>query len=1325
MTTLHWVYLLLLVYCLGLSSFNTSSHMELLRVGSLNMNGGRDRGKQAMLYEIIRLRKTNVIFLQETHSTRDDEVDWGLWWEGDYYLSHGSNTSAGVAVLFSRSLQGVVLSTVEIVKGRALLIKAEIKGIIFAFVNVYAPNRGSERFEFFGVLHNALLSYVEAGVCITMGGDWNCTTQFVIDRNGEEPHWRSSEKLASLISDCDMIDVWRHKNEGVRQYTWLKVGESRVCGARLDRFYVSRGFYNRVVRTGVFPVGFSDHHMVTVETSVTSMTPAHYYWHFNVRLLQDSVFCGNFSLFWDKWRVQKHSFESLSQWWDVGKAQIRAFCQSYSAHAASSVRLAVKKLQRDIEDLEKRIDGNSGEGLQGVLAVKRQELGSYLQEQVKGALIRARISSIKDVDAPSSYFFNLERKAAQQKQMFFLRRGDGTLTSDPAEMRSLAVRYYAELYGAEECDGDSAADLLQGLPQLSPGQREELDSDIAFEELTAAVKQLSTGRSPGVDGLPAEFYQRFWTVLGRDFYDVVLECLQTGILPTSCRRAVLSLLPKKGDLGFLKNWRPVSLLCLDYKILSKCMANRLKCYLDTVIFRDQTYCVPERTIMDNLFLVRDVIDFGLMNNDRLGILSIDQEKAFDRVDHGYLFNTLAAFGCGDKFVGWLRLLYNEAAVMVKVGGALSVKVPVQRGIRQGCPLSGQLYSLVIEPLLCRLRRDLRGVPTTGDPSGTRVSLSAYADDVTVLVTAQEDVEVLESSLEVYEKASSAKVNWGKCEGFLMGSWAGMGVPRLPGGLTWGREGLKVLGVFLGSTAFQQRNWEGMLDKVSARLSKWSWLLPRLSYRGRVLVVNNLAASMLWHRMMVLEPPGELIREIQRKMVAFFWSGQHWIRAAVLFLPVAEGGQGLVDIQSRVKAFRLQSVKRLLYQRDLPWTQLAGGILHRAGGLGYDLQLFWIRLAEVSLSGLTPFYRSLLQVWKTVFEVSRGAGLSGAWIREEPLLYNPLLQTRLLSSSSIRACLLRSGCTKLGHVLQTNGWRSPTELRKVTGLYSPRLVTQLLEEVESVLPGCYRELVVRGGTLDRQAAGAPAPNLTVRLAVQLDPEEETVPGTLFHIPALGRFQEVPKDALYLACVKVAHQAVLKRQRLSHWPGLFRPDFPLRDRWRSLYKPPIEKRSGDLQWRIIHGAIATDRHVAHLNPAVVGQCRFCGQDESVEHLFLRCDRLGGLFLFLKSCFDAFHEEFSNRVFIAGVRYRVKVRKRVSLLNYVTGTAKLAIWKTRKNRAAGVGCVDPEVMLRYLMAGRIKVEHEYYRLVNRMEDFIPVWGQGGVLCRVDNDHQLVLQF
>ncbi len=110
--------------------------------------------------------------------------------------------------------------------------------------------------------------------------------------------------------------------------------------------------------------------------------------------------------------------------------------------------------------------------------------------------------------------------------------------------------------------------------------------------------------------------------------------------------------------------------------------------------------------------------------------------------------------------------------------------------------------------------------------------------------------------------------------------------------------------------------------MSAKLSKWNWLLPQLSYRGRVLVINNLAASMLWHRTIVLEPPEELISNIQRIFVNFFWSGQHWIRAAALYLPVQEGGQGLVDVRSRIRAFRIQAVQRLLYNKDVAWAKTA-------------------------------------------------------------------------------------------------------------------------------------------------------------------------------------------------------------------------------------------------------------------------------------------------------------------------------------------------------------------------------------------------------------------
>ena len=137
-----------------------------------------------------------------------------------------------------------------------------------------------------------------------------------------------------------------------------------------------------------------------------------------------------------------------------------------------------------------------------------------------------------------------------------------------------------------------------------------------------------------------------------------------------------------------------------------------------------------------------------------------------------------------------------------------------------------------------------------------------------------------------------------------------------------------------------------MEKVRARLLKWSWLLPQLSYRGRVLVANNLIASTLWHKFTVLNPPGGLINAIQRALVDFFWSGQHWLRAAALYLPVQEGGQGLMDIRSRVAVLRLQAVQRLLYHQRHAWMDLACALLRVAGHMGLDRHLFSLSLGTV-------------------------------------------------------------------------------------------------------------------------------------------------------------------------------------------------------------------------------------------------------------------------------------------------------------------------------------------------------------------------------------------
>ncbi|CAM2096326.1 unnamed protein product [Caretta caretta] len=279
---------------------------------------------------------------------------------------------------------------------------------------------------------------------------------------------------------------------------------------------------------------------------------------------------------------------------------------------------------------------------------------------------------------------------------------------------------------------------------------------------------MPTNKSPGMDGLTVEFYRAFWDILGPDLVTVWAESLQSGVLPLSCRRAVLALLPKKGDLRKLRNWLPISLLSTDYKIIAKAISLHLGSVMADVIHPDQTYTVPGHSIFDNLFLVQDLLELGRRDGLSFALLSLDQEKAFDRVDHGYLVSTLQAFGFGPQFVSFLRVLYASAECLVRLNWTLTEPVSFGRGVRQGCPLSGQLYTLAIEPFLCLLRRRMTGLVLR--ELELRMALSAYADDVLLVVQDPGDLARVEACQAIYLAASSARVNWVKSSGLAVGDW---------------------------------------------------------------------------------------------------------------------------------------------------------------------------------------------------------------------------------------------------------------------------------------------------------------------------------------------------------------------------------------------------------------------------------------------------------------------------------------------------------------------------------------------------------------------------
>ena len=199
--------------------------------------------------------------------------------------------------------------------------------------------------------------------------------------------------------------------------------------------------------------------------------------------------------------------------------------------------------------------------------------------------------------------------------------------------------------------------------------------------------------------------------------------------------SVITLLFKKGDRLNPANWRPITLLNVDYKICARALAARLLKVIHHVVGPDQTCGVAGRFLVENAALLRDLAHYCEVTNFPEAILSSDQEKAFDRLDCSFLFSTLSKMGLWDSFIKWTRLLYRKPRCSIMVNGHISPFFCPSRGVRQGCPLSPLIYVLNMEVLACNVRASpvILGIALPG-LSTPLSGLSLYADDVSVIVS---------------------------------------------------------------------------------------------------------------------------------------------------------------------------------------------------------------------------------------------------------------------------------------------------------------------------------------------------------------------------------------------------------------------------------------------------------------------------------------------------------------------------------------------------------------------------------------------------------------
>jgi hypothetical protein len=300
--------------------------------------------------------------------------------------------------------------------------------------------------------------------------------------------------------------------------------------------------------------------------------------------------------------------------------------------------------------------------------------------------------------------------------------------------------------------------------------------------------------------------------------DSINSAKQTGKLSIDQRRGIINLIPKKNkDPRYLKNWRPISLLNTDYKIITKVLASRLKDVLPTVINPDQVAYLKNRFIGQNIRTIFDLMDYTKLMDKEGIIVFLDFEKAFDTINWKAIFDALTAFNIGPNFIAWVHTIYNESEACVTNNGYSSIFFGLQRGVRQGCPLSAYLFIMVVELLANQIRKskEIKGI-LVGD---TEIKLVQMADDTTTFVQDINSLENIFKILETFRLYAGLKLNKSKTEAMWIGR--NMYRPDKPLDIKWVRE-VHALGIFFSYEADSvvQKNFMDRAKEMKKILDIW-------------------------------------------------------------------------------------------------------------------------------------------------------------------------------------------------------------------------------------------------------------------------------------------------------------------------------------------------------------------------------------------------------------------------------------------------------------------------------------------------------------------------
>lgn len=1159
-----------------------------IKLLSLNCRGLHDIKQTRKLFQWLDDNDYDIVCLQETYCTNTLRPKLDECWKGEcFHAITDSSHSRGVSVLLGKKF----LDTIEVVSshyckdGRKIIVNIKLKNDdTVSIASLYAPNIESDRKTFFKNLPKWLNANTLDINNLIACGDYNCC----LYDNDRVPQSHIKDPTRKLMSDmmrlCDLTDIWQvycsEPNSGFTYY------DKKVkCKSRLDYALVStKCCLSHTEMKLVSPIK-GDHLAVYVKLIYKDRKKGPGYWKLNNQVLEEKDYIDGVCGIIRKTIEDFVCIGSDRLLWELIKINVKEYSIAYCKSRRKRQIRDELMLQSEIDDVRRKIeclnenhDDVYRKNLIDTKCELEEKLSKHYDDRVKGAQIRSRAQWVEEGEKNSRYFINLEKERQGNGVIYKLKQKNGNIIDEENDILNEIRSFYSELYRSECVDVEEIKSYIHKCEtkKLTTNDKELCDREITMEEVISSIDGLKKNKSPGLDGLTPEFYKVFKNELIKPLYNMIVETHALGSLPDSARKAVVTLIYKKGSELELGNYRPISLTNYDYKIIAFTLASRMQNVLPKIVDESQTAYIINRYLGTNVRLIQDLIQYCNTYNKPGIIVGIDFQKAFDSLEWPFIVQTLKKFNFGEYLIKWIEILYNNPCTVFKNNGWITSEISPTRGIRQGCPVSSLLYILCAEILASQIRNcdEIKGI-CVGDEE---FKSCQHADDTFVLVN---DVDSLSKTLCVvkqYSRYAGTKINVKKSEGMWLGIYRDN--PNEICEIRFDNEPLRCLGIYIGHDVEKcnAKNWKARIEKIERILERWK--KRNLTIFGKITVLKSLIMSTLIHNFSLLETPESIIHDLEKIMYEFVWDKRDRIKRNTVILPENKGGISMIDVLSKIKSIKASWVKRL--KSEGKWKNVILWYLRE-----YEVDVDYMLKMTVIKESDCKIYKHLPVFYREVFinfnECKKRKDIS--MLNDYEYLSSPIMGNSLIQH--------RGKSIFFPHWIKSN-------IKYVKDLYdnSGNFITEeiLLQRLNNKSNWIVEYSIVK------KAVRKYSELFRTGLARCINIKE------IRHIVYNNKLC----DIMTLKSKQYYNIMIHKKGSRSHMESVWSKEFKILkhpDVWSHIYNRKVKrfpvKKVGEFNYKILQNILCTGYKINKWNKSVSSNCH-CGELHTPKHLLFDCNK-----------------------------------------------------------------------------------------------------------------------